>query len=106
MPRITYIEADGTQFIVNAAVGLSLMDAAKDNAVPGILGDCGGACSCATCHCYITGSWCEEVPEADETEKAMLMGALDVRNTSRLSCQVFITEALDGLVVELPESQC
>ena len=73
--------------------------------IDGVLAECGGSCSCATCHCYVDEAWFEKVGEADGTEKIMLEMAIDPQPTSRLSCQIKVTEELDGLVVRLPESQ-
>ncbi|MBB2497394.1 2Fe-2S iron-sulfur cluster-binding protein [Aquipseudomonas ullengensis] len=105
MPTITFIQHDGSPRRIEAHSGQSLMQAAQANLVPGILGDCGGSCSCATCHCYIEGAWAEALPEPAEDERLMLDGALHVLPSSRLACQVVLSEALDGLVVTLPASQ-
>ena len=103
--RVTFIEPDGTEKAVNAHVGRTLMSAALDNGVRGILAECGGACTCATCHVYIVSRWAEAVGQATPMEQDMLTVALDPQPDSRLSCQVEITENLDGLVVRLPKSQ-
>lgn len=105
MPKITFVEANGAQHVVQVPVGGTVMDAAKDNLIPGIVADCGGACSCATCHGYVDAAWLDRMPAADETEKSMLQCALEPRDTSRLTCQIFMTDELDGLVVEIPASQ-
>jgi 2Fe-2S ferredoxin len=106
MPSITYIEHNGTAYrIENAPANRSLMQIAVDNNVPGILGDCGGTCSCATCHGYIDSEWQPLLPPISETEAFMLEGVPEPRETSRLCCQLRVTEALDGLVVRLPEEQ-
>jgi 2Fe-2S ferredoxin len=105
MPRILYIRHDGTQHAVDAEVGKTVMQTAVDNMVPGIIGDCGGACSCATCHGYVDTGWLERLPPKNETEEAMLDGALRVESNSRLTCQITVTPELDGLVVRLPVSQ-
>lgn len=104
MPNITFIEADGREFSVDANNGDTLMQAAVDNMIDGILAECGGACSCATCHCYIDDAWFERVGAPQQIEQEMI-DALDSKPTSRLSCQVMVTDELDGLVVRLPESQ-
>jgi 2Fe-2S ferredoxin len=101
MPRITYVAADGRRFAVDVPVGHSLMEGAVDNAVPGVLAECGGACACATCHAYIDGEWAGRVPPAEPMEDAMLDTAADRRPTSRLTCQIEVTPALDGLVVHV-----
>ena len=105
MPKIHYIQYDGGEFEVEAAVGTTVMQAAVDNGVDGILAECGGCCSCATCHCYVDEAWLEQLPEPDVMEKGLLGCALEPRDNSRLSCQIEVTEALDGLVVRLPRAQ-
>jgi 2Fe-2S ferredoxin len=105
MPKITFIEHSGQQHSVEAEVGQSVMQVAMNNMVPGIIADCGGNCSCATCHVYINGDWASHVTPPAEDEKAMLECALHTRDTSRLSCQVAVTPELDGMIVRLPESQ-
>ncbi len=105
MPKITYIEHSGKEHVIDAPAGQSVMEAAVKNAVPGIDADCGGACACATCHVYVDAAWAEKTGSADSMEQSMLDFASDVEDTSRLSCQIKITDALDGLVVRLPKSQ-
>lgn len=105
MPKITFIDFDGNRTDVDAKVGYSLMEAAVINDVNGIDADCGGACACATCHVYIGDPWAEKIGAAGELEAEMLEVAEEVKVTSRLSCQVKITESMDGLEVHTPESQ-
>jgi 2Fe-2S ferredoxin len=105
MPKITYIETDGTKRTVDAEIGATVMETAIRNAVPGIEAECGGACACATCHVYIDEAWVPQTGEASAMEQDMLDFAFDVRPTSRLSCQITVSEALDGLVVHTPERQ-
>ena len=105
MPNITFIDFEGTQRTVEATVGDTLMETATSNDIPGIDADCGGACACATCHVYIDANWQDQVGAAEDLESEMLEVAEDVKPNSRLSCQVVITEAMDGLVVSTPESQ-
>ena len=105
MPRIIFIEHDGETHKVAAQVGKSLMRIAVDNMVPGILGDCGGGCNCATCHGYVDEDGISKIPPALSEEQAMLEGALAVASNSRLTCQITMTEALDGLIIRLPVSQ-
>lgn len=105
MALITYIEHDGTEHKVEVEIGYSVMQAALDNMLEGIVAECGGACSCATCHCYIDESWVGKVGEPDAIEREMIEFAVDTKESSRLSCQLTVTEELDGLVVHLPESQ-
>lgn len=105
MPAVIYIAFDGTPYAVEVPVGQSLMQAALDNSVPGILGDCGGSCACATCHGYLDPIWNQHLPVADENELELLDVVLDPRKDSRLTCQIVMTAQLDGLIVRLPESQ-
>lgn len=105
MPTLTYIEANGTAHTVQGGEGSNLMEIAVANLIPGILGDCGGSCSCATCHTYVDPNWLARVPAATDEELEILDGALDVQDNSRLACQVVLTEALDGLVVRIPIRQ-
>ena len=105
MPKITYIESNGTEHAVDAEVGATVMESAIKNGVPGIEAECGGACSCATCHVYVDDAWREKVGPPSEMEEDMLDFAFDVRPSSRLSCQIKVTEALDGLILKVPEKQ-
>jgi 2Fe-2S ferredoxin len=102
---VTYVEHDGTEHTVDAEAGLSLMQNAVDNMVPGIDADCGGACACATCHVFIPEQWQEVTGERNPMENSMLQLAEGVQDNSRLSCQIEVTEAMAGMVVHLPESQ-
>lgn len=101
MAKITYIGADGTEYVASVEEGRSVMEGAKSLSVPGIPADCGGACSCATCHVYVDPAWMEKAGERNEMEEAMLDFAEEVGPTSRLSCQIKVTPALDGLVVKV-----
>ena len=105
MPKITYIEYDGTEHAVEVRTGLSVMEGAIRNNVPGIDADCGGACACATCHVYVDEEWRAGTGTASAMEESMLDFADGVQENSRLSCQIRVTDDLDGLVVRLPESQ-
>jgi 2Fe-2S ferredoxin len=105
MPKITYIEHSGTRHVVDAKSGQTAMEAAIANMVPGIVAECGGACSCATCHVYVDEAWTDRVGGPSEMEEDMLDFAFDVRPTSRLSCQIKLTDELDGLVLYVPEEQ-
>jgi 2Fe-2S ferredoxin len=105
MTKITYIEANGAAHTLDVTPGLSVMQGAVQNALPGIDADCGGACSCATCHVYVAAEWAGKIPEISETEKSMLEFANDCTAESRLSCQIKVTEALEGFTVRMPESQ-
>ncbi len=105
MAKITYITHDDQRFEVDAANGATVMETAIKNSVPGIEAECGGACACATCHLYVDDTWAEAVGSPEAMEEDMLDFAWEVKPTSRLSCQVKITDALDGLVVRIPEKQ-
>jgi len=105
MPTVTYIEHDGTEHEVEVPVGLSVMRGAVDNNIPGIDADCGGECACATCHVYVQEPWLPKTGERSEQEKSMLSFAATAQPNSRLSCQIQVSEALDGLVVRMPEAQ-
>ena len=105
MPKITLIEHNGTSHTIDAESGISLMQNAIDNFVPGIDADCGGACACGTCHVFVEGNWLPATGEVDAMEEAMLSMRPDRSDVSRLSCQIEVTEDLDGLVVQLPEFQ-
>ena len=105
MAKITYIEHNGTTHEVDAETGLSVMEVAIKNMVPGIDADCGGACACATCHVYVDEAWREKVGEPNTMETSMLDFAHDAKENSRLSCQIKVSDDLDGLVVRLPEFQ-
>ena len=105
MVKITFIEFDKTEHTVDADEGMSLMEVALQNGVPGIDADCGGACACATCHVYVDKSWVEKTGEAEQMEQDMLDFAFDVNEQSRLSCQVKVTDDLDGIIINLPEKQ-
>ena len=105
MVAVTYVEHDGTRHVLELEEGMSLMEGATLNMVPGVEGMCGGICSCATCHCYLPPEWADQIPKAGIGEELMLESASHRRDNSRLGCQVVVTAALDGLVVELPPDQ-
>lgn len=105
MVAITFIEFDGTTYCVEAPEGATAMETATRNGISGIVAECGGACACATCHVYVDEAWREKVGEPSEMEEGMLDFATDVRPNSRLSCQIKLTAALDGLVLRIPETQ-
>ena len=105
MPKITYIANDGTQFDVEAVNGSTVMENAVKNQVPGIDAECGGACACATCHVYVDDAWTDTVGSPEPMEEDMLDFAYDVRANSRLSCQIKVSDKLDGLIVRVPERQ-
>lgn len=105
MPLITYVDFDGTRHEVDVDVNMNLMEGATLNMVSNIEGQCGGICSCATCHCYIAAPWSGMMPEKQSGEIKMLEKASHVKPESRLGCQVVITPEMDGMVVYLPETQ-
>ncbi|MBB3810032.1 2Fe-2S iron-sulfur cluster-binding protein [Pseudochelatococcus contaminans] len=105
MPFIKFVDARGGVMVVEAATGSTVMEAAVRNSVSAIVGECGGACACATCHVYVDEAWQNAVGEPDPMEEDMLDFALDVRPNSRLSCQIRIRDDLDGLVVHTPARQ-
>ncbi|TYB81158.1 2Fe-2S iron-sulfur cluster-binding protein [Maritimibacter fusiformis] len=106
MAKITYIEHNGTEHVVDVPNGLTVMEGARDNGIPGIEADCGGACACSTCHVYVAEDWVDKLSPKEPMEEDMLDFAFEpdpVR--SRLTCQLKVTDALDGLVVQMPEKQ-
>ena len=105
MAKITYIEHDGREHQVEVKPGLSVMEGAVRNNIPGIDADCGGACACATCHVHVDEAWFEKTGAASAMEESMLDFADSVTPTSRLSCQIRVSDALDGLIVRMPENQ-
>jgi ferredoxin, 2Fe-2S len=105
MPQITYIAHDGTTHQVEAEVGSTVMETAIRNGVTGIVAECGGACACATCHVYVDEAWFERLPKRSPEEEDMLDFAFDAKPNSRLSCQIKVEPALDGLVVRTPAYQ-
>ena len=105
MIKVTFIEHNGTVRNVEVEEGTSMMEAAVGNLVPGIDGDCGGACACSTCHVYVDNGWTEKVGKPEGMEVDMLDFAHGVEDNSRLGCQIKVDDELDGLVVRMPESQ-
>lgn len=105
MTKMTIVAFDGTRFDLDAANGSTVMENAVRNSVPGIEAECGGACACATCHVYVDDAWAERVGAPSPMEEDMLDFAYEVKPTSRLSCQIKMSDALDGLVVNVPERQ-
>jgi 2Fe-2S ferredoxin len=105
MPKIKYIEHTGKEHEVDVPAGWSVMEGAVKNLIPGIDADCGGACACATCHVFVDDAWLAKMPKKEDMEETMLDFAPDMSANSRLSCQIKVTPALDGLVVRMPKSQ-
>ena len=105
MPKITYIEYGGKSHTIEVPNGLSVMEGAVQNNIPGIDADCGGSMACATCHVYVKEEWFNKLPKKEDGEEDMLDMAFEPKKNSRLSCQLMVSEQLDGLVVDLPEKQ-
>jgi 2Fe-2S ferredoxin len=105
MPRIVFIEPSGSRRAIDAPAGLTLMEVARQHGVRGVVAQCGGACACATCHVYVAPAWAEKLPPREEMEEGMLETAWEPRVNSRLSCQIHLTAALEGLEVTVPERQ-
>ena len=105
MPKITYIEHNKKSHTLKVANGLTVMEGAVQNNIPGIDADCGGSCACATCHVYVDKKWFDKLSKKESAEEDMLDMAFEPQSLSRLSCQLTISDALDGLVVKLPSKQ-
>ena len=105
MAKITYIEYDGKSHTIEVANGLSVMEGAVQNNIPGIDADCGGSMACATCHVYVKEEWFNKLPKKEDGEEDMLDMAFEPKKNSRLSCQLMVSDQLDGLVINLPEKQ-
>ena len=105
MPKITYIEHNGKSHTLEVANGLTVMEGAVQNNIPGIDADCGGSCACATCHVYVDKKWFNKLPNKESAEEDMLDMAFEPRSSSRLSCQLTVSDELDGLVVNMPSKQ-
>lgn len=105
MPQVTFIENDGTEKVFQLRPGQTLMEGAVEHRISAILADCGGLCACSTCHVYVDDAWLDACGEISELEAGMLDFTMDPRANSRLSCQIKMTDALDGLVVHVPERQ-
>ena len=105
MAKITYIEHSGKSYTIDVANGLSVMEGAVQNNIPGILADCGGGMACATCHVYVKEEWFDKLPKKEQGEDDMIDMAYEPKEFSRLSCQLIVSNELDGLIVNLPEKQ-
>ena len=105
MPRITYVEHNGTTHAIDVPAGTSVMQGAVNHLIPGIEGDCGGLCACGTCHVYVPEEFRAVTGQPEELEQGMLQFAFDVRDESRLSCQIIVSDAMDGLIVHMPKRQ-
>ena len=105
MPKITYIELSGKSQTIEVANGLSVMEGAVQNDIPGIDADCGGGMACATCHVYVKEEWFDKLPKKEDGEEDMLDMAFEPKKNSRLSCQLIVSDELDGLIVITPSKQ-
>ena len=105
MPKITYIDQKGDSKTIDVENGLTIMEGAVQNNVPGIDADCGGSMACATCHVYVEDSWLNKIPKAEDAENDMIDMAYNPKKNSRLSCQIIVSDELDGLIVTTPEKQ-
>ena len=105
MPKITYIEDNGKSHTIDVSSGLSVMEGAVQNNIPGIDADCGGGMACATCHVYVKEEWFDKLPKKEDGEEDMIDMAYEPNKFSRLSCQLTVSDELDGLVVQVPEKQ-
>ena len=105
MPKITYIDSSGNEKTINVNKGLSVMEGAIQNNIPGIDADCGGGMACATCHVYVKEEWSNKLNKIEDSEQDMIDMAFEPKKNSRLSCQIIVTEELDGLVVTTPSKQ-
>jgi len=105
MPKITYIDNQGSSKIIDVENGLTVMEGAIQNDIPGIDADCGGSMACATCHVYVEEKWLDKIPKAEEAEVDMIDMAFEPKKNSRLSCQLIVSDELDGLIVTTPEKQ-
>ena len=105
MAKITYIENNGTSHTVDVAEGLTVMEGAVQNNIPGIDADCGGGMACATCHVYVQDEWLDKLPKKEDGEEDMLDMAFEPKKNSRLSCQLIVSDELDGLEVNIPSKQ-
>ena len=105
MPKITYIEHGGKNHTIEVANGLTVMEGAVQNNIPGIDADCGGSMACATCHVYVKEKWFSKLPKKEDGEEDMLDMAFEPKKNSRLSCQIIVSDELDGLIVNIPSKQ-
>ena len=105
MSKITYKDFKGNSKTIDVENGLSIMEGAIQNDIPGIDADCGGAMACATCHVYVEEEWFDKIPKAEEAEVDMIEMAHEPKKNSRLSCQIIVTDKLEGLVIKTPEKQ-
>ena len=105
MPKITYITSDKENYTIDVQNGLTVMEGAVQNDIPGIDADCGGGMACATCHVYVKEDWLDKLPKKEDGEEDMLDMAFEPKKNSRLSCQLIVSDELDGLIVNIPSKQ-
>jgi len=105
MPKVIYITADETRHEVEVEMGYSIMEGAVNNNIEGIVAECGGACACATCHSYVDAAWTDKVPVMDDMEDSMLDAAFERNDNSRLTCQIEMTDQLDGIVIHVADNE-
>ena len=105
MPIITFVQPDGSQQPVEIKIGISVMEGATAAGINGILAECGGGCACSTCHCYVVGDWYDKLPTPDDNESGLLDFAWEPKPNSRLTCQLIVTDDMDGLALEVPAEQ-
>ena len=105
MPKVNFVCKDGSVQTVEVPAGTSIMKAAVENGIDGVVAECGGVCSCATCHCYVDETWFDRLEPPSDIERDMIDFTIDPRPTSRLTCQIILTDELDGITVAVPERQ-
>ena len=105
MPKVIYITPDETKHEVDGETGYSIMEGAIDNNIDGIVAECGGACACATCHSYVDAAWTDKIPAMDDMEDSMLDAAFERKDNSRLTCQIEMSDALDGIVIHVADNE-
>jgi 2Fe-2S ferredoxin len=105
MPKVIYITADEVRHEVEVEAGYSIMEGAINNNIEGIVAECGGACACATCHSYVDAAWTDKIPTMDDMEDSMLDAAFERKDNSRLTCQIEMSDALDGIVIHVADNE-
>jgi len=105
MPKVTYITPDKTKHEVDVETGYSIMEGAINNNIDGIVAECGGACACATCHSYVDAAWIDKIPAMDDMEDSMLDAAFERKDNSRLTCQIEMSDELDGIVIHVADNE-
>jgi 2Fe-2S ferredoxin len=105
MPKVIYITTDEVRHEVEVETGYSIMEGAINNNIDGIVAECGGACACATCHSYVDAAWTDKIPSMDDMEDSMLDAAFERKDNSRLTCQIEVSDALDGIVIHVADNE-